>query len=375
MSVRIVIPKETHPGEKRVAVVPELLSKFAQNGFELCIESNAAQGLGLNDSAYAAIEVRSRAKLFENANIVLRVQPPTIDEIKEYPEGTVLVSFMQPHSGDERIKVLKERKITSFAMELIPRISRAQSLDALSSQASIAGYKAVIMAADKITKFFPMLTTAAGTIRPGRVLIIGAGVAGLQAIATAKRLGAIVEAYDVRAATKEQVESLGAKFVDVGMKAEGQGGYARDLTEEEKTKQRDILAQHVAKADVIIATAAIPGRASPRIIDQAMVDNMRPGAVIIDLAAEGGGNCALTQAGEEIVYNGVTILGPLNLASSLAVNASEMYAKNLYNFLLLMVKNGELQLDWKDQIIADSALTHDGEIKYGPAKDRIEGKQ
>jgi NAD(P) transhydrogenase subunit alpha len=258
-------------------------------------------------------------------------------------------------------------------MELVPRISRAQSIDALSSQGNIAGYKAVLMAANLSGRLFPMLTTAAGTIRPAKVVVIGAGVAGLQAIATARRLGAIVEAYDVRSATKEQCESLGAKFIDTGVKAEGEGGYARELTDEEKAQQASVLADHIAQADAVISTAAIPGRPAPRISDTATVERMKRGAVIVDLAAETGGNCELTQAGETVDHNGVLIHGPRNVPSTVAVHASEMYARNLYNLLALIVKDGELSLDFDDQVIADSCLTHAGATTYEPARQRLEG--
>jgi NAD(P) transhydrogenase subunit alpha len=258
-------------------------------------------------------------------------------------------------------------------MELIPRISRAQSMDALSSQASVAGYKAALMAGSLLGRFLPMLTTAAGTIRPSKVLVIGAGVAGLQAIATAKRLGAMVEAYDVRAATKEQVQSLGAKFIDLEVKAEAAGGYARELTEEEKEKQQAILAKHIAEADAVISTAAVPGRPAPRIITAAMVEGMKPGAVILDLAADSGGNCELTQPGEEIIHNGVTVYGPLNVPSMLPVHASEMYAKNVFNFLSPMIKDGQLAIDWNDEVMTGSALTHQGEIKHEPTRRLVEG--
>jgi len=271
---------------------------------------------------------------------------------------------MAPHKNQDLTRRMCEKKVTSLAMELVPRITRAQSMDALSSQAGIAGYKGVIMGADKASVFFPMLTTAAGTIRPAKVLIIGAGVAGLQAIATAKRLGAIVEAYDVRAATKEQCESLGAKFVDTGVSADGEGGYARELTDEEKQQQQDVLDKHIAMSDVIVTTAAIPGRPSPKIISAAVVAKMKVGSVIVDLASEGGGNCELTQPGETVDFEGrVTIHGPLNVPSQVPVHASEMYAKNLFNLVSPFIKEGELELDWEDEVIANTALTHDGEIK------------
>jgi H+-translocating NAD(P) transhydrogenase subunit alpha len=257
----------------------------------------------------------------------------------------------------------------------VPRISRAQSMDVLSSQAAVAGYKAALMAAERSGRFFPMLTTAAGTIRPAKVLVIGAGVAGLQAIATAKRLGAQVEGYDVRSATREQVQSLGAKFVDTGVSAEGAGGYARELTDEEKQKQQAVLEKHIAAADVVITTAAIPGRASPRIISTAVVEQMKPGSVIIDLAAEGGGNCEATKPGEQVEHQGVIVYGPLNVPSQLAVHASEMYAKNLLNFLTPMLQEGEFKPDWEDEVISGSLLTHAGEIKHGPSREAVEGAQ
>jgi NAD(P) transhydrogenase subunit alpha len=303
------------------------------------------------------------------------VQPPTEEEIGRLREGAVVVGMMLPHKYPERVAQLRDRKITAFAMELVPRISRAQSMDVLSSQAAVAGYKAALMAAERSGRFFPMLTTAAGTIRPAKVLVIGAGVAGLQAIATAKRLGAQVEGYDVRSATREQVQSLGAKFVDTGVSAEGTGGYARELTDEEKQKQQAVLETHIAAADVVITTAAIPGRASPRIISTAVVEQMKPGAVIIDLAAEGGGNCEVTRPGEQIEHQGVIVYGPLNVPSELAVHASEMYAKNLLNFLTPMLQEGEFRPDWEDEVIAGSLLTHAGEIKHGPSREAVEGAQ
>jgi NAD(P) transhydrogenase subunit alpha len=280
---------------------------------------------------------------------------------------------MAPHEGDSRIKNLVKRKVTSFSMELVPRITRAQNIDALSSQANLSGYKAALMAAERSPRIFPMMTTAAGTIRPSKVLVIGAGVAGLQAIATARRLGAIVEAYDVRSATKEQVESLGGKFIETGVQAEGEGGYARELTEDEKKKQQEVLADHIAASDAVVTTAAIPGKPAPKLIDQATVERMKAGAVIVDMAAETGGNCEVTQAGKEVDHNGVIVFGPKNISSAAATHASEMYARNLYNLLALIVKEGELSLDWEDQVLADSALTHDGEIKHGPTRERVEG--
>jgi NAD(P) transhydrogenase subunit alpha len=280
---------------------------------------------------------------------------------------------MYGHSNPGLVKALNGKKLTGFAMELIPRISRAQSMDVLSSQAAAAGYQSVLIAATTLDKFFPMLTTAAGTIRPAQVLIIGAGVAGLQAIATARRLGAVVTGYDVRSATKEQVESLGAKFVETGVSAEGEGGYARELTAEEKEQQQAALNQEIAKSDGVISTAAIPGRPAPRIISAAAVEAMKPGAVIVDLAAETGGNCELTVAGETVVEHNVKIVGPVNLPASLGRHASEMYARNLFNFIKPAIEEGELKIDWEDEVFANAVLTRDGETKHEATREAIEG--
>jgi NAD(P) transhydrogenase subunit alpha len=374
MPITVAIPKEQTPDERRVALVPEIAGRLAKLGLTVVIEKDVGKRAHFLDTAYQEVQVvESANELYQKADVILKVQPPTESEIDQMKEGTVVIGFMSPHRYPERVAKLRDRNITSLAMELVPRISRAQSMDALSSQAAVAGYKSVILAADLASVFFPMLTTAAGTIRPAKVLIIGAGVAGLQAIATARRLGAMVEGYDVRAATKEQVESLGAKFIDMEVKAEGKGGYARELTEEEKQQQQAILAKHIAAANIVITTAAIPGRPSPKIISTKMVEGMSVGAVIIDLASEGGGNCELTQAGQTIEHNGVIIHGPLNVPSQMPVHASEMYAKNLFNLLSLMIKESELQLDWEDEVIAKSALTHAGEIKHTPTRELVEG--
>ena len=374
MPIRVAVPKENLPGEHRVALIPEVVSKLAKLDVEILIESGAGVSAHYPDTDYAAARIVSDATtLYNEADVVLAVQPPSLEAIDKLKEDSILIGLLLPFQRLEHVARLKERNITSFAMELVPRISRAQSMDALSSQASVAGYKAVLIAANLSGRFFPMLTTAAGTIRPAKVVIIGAGVAGLQAIATARRLGAIVEGYDVRAATREQVESLGAKFIDIDVAAEGSGGYARELTDEEKQQQQAVLAEHIAVADVVITTAALPGRPSPKIIPTSMVSGMKPGAVIIDLAAEGGGNCELTQAGEHIDHHGVTIYGPLNVPSMLAVHASEMYAKNLLNFLSPMIRDGKLDPDWDDEVIAGSALTHAGEIRHEPTRKQVEG--
>jgi NAD(P) transhydrogenase subunit alpha len=373
MPLRLAVPKETFPGERRVALVPAIADRFSKLGVEVLVQTGAGAASHFMDSAYTSAKlVDSAEALYRDADMILKIQPPSEDEINAMKEGTIVVGMMLPFRYPERVKLLRDRKILSFAMELVPRISRAQSMDILSSQAAVAGYKAALMAADRVSGFFPMLTTAAGTIRPAKVLVIGAGVAGLQAIATAKRLGALVEGYDVRSATKEQIQSLGAKFVDTGVSAEGAGGYARELTDEEKAKQQEVLDNHISAADAVITTAAIPGRPSPRIINKATVERMKPGAVIIDLAAEGGGNCEVTEPGQQIEHNGVIVYGPLNVPSELPVHASEMYAKNLLNFLTPMIKDGEFAPDWEDEVIVDSALTSDGAIVHAATRELVE---
>jgi len=374
MPIRLGVPKEIEQGEHRVALVPSVAERFNKLGVELLLESGAGAGSYHPDSSYKDVTiVGSASELYQQADLVLKIQPPTEAEIAQIREGAAVASMMLPYRYPERVRQLRDRNILSFAMELVPRISRAQGMDVLSSQASIAGYKSVLMAANRFGGFFPMLTTAAGTIRPAKVLIIGAGVAGLQAIATAKRLGAMVEGYDVRGATREQVESLGARFVDTGVSADGAGGYARELTDEEKQKQQSVLETHIAAADVVITTAAIPGRPSPKIISKAVVEQMKPGAVIIDLAAEGGGNCEATEPGKQVIHNDVIVFGPLNVPSELPVHASEMYSKNLLNFLTPMIDNGEFKPDWDDEVIANSTLTRDGEIKHAATREQVEG--
>jgi NAD(P) transhydrogenase subunit alpha len=331
------------------------------------IEKGAGASAQFPDSAYKDVEfVDSAAEVYARADVLLKVQPLTPAEAGLVRQGTVHTGFMQPHNHLAAVATLRDRQITSFAMELVPRISRAQSMDALSSQAAISGYKAVLIGANTLDKFLPMLTTAAGTIRPATVLVIGVGVAGLQAIATAKRLGAVVEAYDVRSATRDQVKSLGAKFVETGVTAEGAGGYARELTAEEKAKQQEVLDGRIAAADIVIATAGVPGRPAPRIISTAAVERMKPGAVIVDILAENGGNCELTRAGETVIHQGVKIVGPVNLPAQLAYHASEMYARNLYNLLSPALKGGLLSIDWTDEVFAGTVLTHAGEVKHAP---------
>jgi H+-translocating NAD(P) transhydrogenase subunit alpha len=365
--------RETVAGETRSALVPEVAKKLAGLGVTLCAEHGVAEAARIPDSRFEGVEFLGREEVVRRADVLIAVNPPPLEVAAGLREGALLIGLLQPHRSDELVGLLRDRKITSFSMELVPRISRAQSMDALSSQAAAAGYRAVLIAATHLDKFFPMLTTAAGTIRPAKVLVIGAGVAGLQAIATAKRLGAIVEGYDVRSATREQVQSLGAKFVDTGISAEGAGGYARELTDEEKAKQAAILADHVAASDVVVTTAAIPGRTAPRIIDAETVGRMQPGSVIVDLAAESGGNCALTSPGEVVDANGVLVVGPVNLPAAVGRHASEMYSKNILNFLAPAISDGSIAIDWEDEVFAGSVLTHDGQVRHGPTRDRIEG--
>jgi NAD(P) transhydrogenase subunit alpha len=374
MPITIGALRETAPHETRVALVPEVAEKLAQAGAKVAIERGAGERARFPDALYKKVEwADSGEAVLALSDVVLTVQPLTVEQIGQLKAGAIVVGFMQPHARKAEVAALRDRRITSFGVELVPRISRAQAMDALSSQASIAGYKAVLIAASQLQKFLPMLTTAAGTIRPSQVLVIGAGVAGLQAIATAKRLGAVVEAYDVRSATKEQVKSLGAKFVETGVSAEGQGGYARELTAEEKAKQQEVLDSRIAAADAVITTASVPGRAAPKIISRVAVERMRPGSVVVDIAAEQGGNCELTHAGETVDHGGVLVIGPLNLPSQLAYNASEMYARNLFNFLKPAIDQGELKIDWNDEVFAQACLTHDGAIKHEPTRKALEG--
>ena len=366
MPVIIGVLRESVPQETRVSLVPEVAEKFATAGARVLIERGAGVRAQFPDASYRKVEwADSAAAVLAQSDILLTVQPLSLEQIAALKAGAVVVGYMQAHAKLAEVKALRDRRLTSFAMEFIPRISRAQSMDALSSQAAIAGYKAVLIAANNLDKFMPMLTTAAGTIRPASVLVIGAGVAGLQAIATARRLGAIVEAYDVRSATKEQVKSLGAKFVDVGVTAEGQGGYARELTPEETAKQQEVLDARIAAADAVITTASVPGRKAPVIVSRVAVERMKAGAVIVDIAAEQGGNCELTRVGETVQHNGVKIIGPVNLPSQLAYNASEMYARNLLNFLRPAIdKDGALAIDWTDEVFAQACVTHDGQITH-----------
>lgn len=360
------IPKEM-AGEQRVALVPELVEKLKKSGLEILVEPGAGEAAGFLDKAYQDKGARCETGILNRADILLKVQRPTTAEIEQIKEGAVLIGLLQPYTAAAEIQALARRKVTAFAMELMPRITRAQSMDALSAMSTVAGYKAVLLAAGVLPKFFPLLMTAAGTVSPARVFIIGAGVAGLQAIGTARRLGAVVEAYDTRPVVKEQVESLGAKFFELGMEtkdAQAATGYAKEQSAEFYQKQQERMQQAIAASDVVITTALVPGKRAPVLITEAMVQGMRPGSVIVDLAAEQGGNCAFTQAGQEVVRHGVLILGPVNLPSTLPYHASQMYARTVSNFLFHLYKDGKIQIDANDELTRGPLLTHQGEIVW-----------
>lgn len=363
MPVTIAVLKETRPNEKRVAMVPAVADKLIKLGAEIHMQSGAGVAVKLPDVAFKNVTfIADPLELVRDADVVVSVQPPDAAVVNAMKPGAILISFIYAHKEVELAKLLRDRRITTFAMELVPRITRAQAMDALSSQAALAGYYSALLGATHLARILPMMTTAVGSIRPARALVMGLGVAGLQALATARRLGAMTEGYDVRPETKEQAESLGAKFVDTGVDARGTGGYARELTQEEKDKIASVVTKHIQQSDLIITTAAIPGRPSPKLISKAQVEGMKAGSVIIDLAAEGGGNCEYTQPGETVQIGQVTIVAPLNVPSMLGEHASELYAKNQFNLIELFLKDKQLQLDWTDEIIAKSALTHDGKI-------------
>ena len=358
--MRVAVPRETAPGERRVALVPETVSKLRDVGFEIRVERGAGEAAGFPNTSYAeaGADLVDAGAVVAGAEIVVRVAPPSPEEAEALSPGTVLIGFLQPLTDPEGVARLRERGVVAFAMESIPRITRAQSMDALSSQATVGGYKAVLLAADRVPKLFPMLMTAAGTIAPVRALVIGAGVAGLQAIATARRLGAVVSAFDVRPVVKEQVESIGASFLELGVRAEEtEGGYATELTPEQQALQQKALEERIPEFDVVITTAAVPGRPAPRLIPTTAVERMRPGAVIVDLAAESGGNCELTVPGEVVEHGGVTIVGTTNLPSLMAYHASQLYSRNVSALLQHLAPEGELALDWEDEITAGACVT------------------
>jgi H+-translocating NAD(P) transhydrogenase subunit alpha len=373
--MRIGVPKETAAGERRVALVPEVVRKLAggEAGLEVVVERGAGGGALIPDAQYeeaGARMVEGPGAVYE-ADVVVKVAPPSPEEIARLRSDGVLIGFLQPLTNGEAIRAIAQTGVTSFALEAVPRISRAQSMDALSSQANIGGYKSVLIAGTEIGRFFPMLMTAAGTIRPATVLVLGAGVAGLQAIATARRLGAVVQAFDVRAAVKEQVESLGARFLefDLGGDLEGAGGYAKELTPEQQARQQELMAEAIGKVDVVISTAAVPGRRAPILVTEDAVQRMKPGSVIVDLAAEGGGNCELTEPGQTVIRHDVKILGPLNVPSTMAEHASQLYARNIESLLGLMISDeGQLSLDFDDEVIAGACITREGDIVHDGAR-------
>ena len=357
--MRVAVPRETAPGEHRVALVPDVTERLAASGFDIVVEHGAGEAAGFADEAFtkAGATLAERASLVDGAACIVRVARPTAAEVDAMAPGTVLIGFLQPLTDTEGLARLSERGVVAFAMESVPRITRAQPMDALSSQATVAGYKAVLVAADRSPKLFPLLMTAAGTVAPARVLVLGAGVAGLMAIASARRLGAVVSAFDVRPAVKEQVESLGATFLELGVRAEETaGGYATELTPEQQAEQQAALEAHIADMDVVITTALVPGRPAPRLIPATAVQRMRAGSVIVDLAAETGGNCELTSPGEEVVREGVTIVGLTNLVSLMAPDASRLYARNVSTLLQHLAPDGELVLDWEDEITAGACV-------------------
>lgn len=371
MSINLGVPSENKEGENRVALDPVSLQRFVKKyPMHVRIQNNAGMKAFFPDALYSDVEFVAQAEVIAaSSDVILCVQAPERSFLENLRPGQILIGLLDPYRNKDLVQFLQNKQVTSIAMELVPRISRAQSMDALSSQASIAGYKCAILAAQLAPGFFPMLTTAAGTIRPAKVMVVGAGVAGLQAIATAKRLGAQVEAYDIRPDAREQVESLGAKMIDTGVSATGEGGYARALTDEEKAQQSAVLADHLTRVNAVITTAAIPGRDAPKIISADMVKAMQAGSVIVDMAAETGGNCELTRAGETFqTDNGVTIAGPVNIPSSAPVHASEMYAKNLLNLLELMLLDGELVPNWSDEVLAGACLTRDGQVMHAGVK-------
>ncbi|MBV8086070.1 MAG: NAD(P) transhydrogenase subunit alpha [Chloroflexi bacterium] len=359
----LAVLKERRAGERRVALVPSVVDKLAKLGLQVRLEAGAGAAIKLPDAAYRNVQVQSGyAALLADVDVVLGVQPPPLAAVRAMKPSAILVCFVYGHKEPALVQALCDQRVTCFAMDLLPRTSRAQAMDALSSQAVLAGYYAVLLGATKLDRILPMMTTAAGALRPATVLVMGLGVAGLQAAATAHRLGAVVEAYDIRPETAEEAASVGARFIDTGVDASGEGGYARELTSEEQGQVAQALTRHIQAADLVVTTAAVPGRPSPRLISREQVAGMKPGSVVVDLAAEGGGNCACTRPDQVVEVGQVTVLGPLNVPSLLGEHASELYAKNVCNLLQLIVRNGEVQPDWDDEIVAKAALTRDGEI-------------
>ena len=375
MPVKLAVVKESRQGERRVAVVPEVAAKLVKTGIDVVVESGAAAAARFPDDQFRAVGATiadGAASALAGAAIVARVQPPTLEEVTALPDGVSTISFLQPVAAAEVVRALAAKRATVYSLDLLPRISRAQSMDALSSQATVSGYRAGLAAAEHLAKFFPMFMTAAGTVPPAKVLVMGAGVAGLQAIATARRLGAVVRAYDVRAAAKEEVHSLGATFVELGLETqEGAGGYAREQSAADLSRQQELLAAEVARADVVITTAQIPGRKAPVLVTEAMVRGMSDGAVVIDIAVDSGGNCELSVAGEEVEVDGVTVVGMANPPASMPTHASFLFARNVANFLGLLIKDGELAPDVEDEIVAGTCVVRAGEVVHGPTAEAL----
>lgn len=375
---QVFVPKEIAEGETRVACTPETTKRYIKEGFEVIVESGAGRHAHFTDAHYTAAGAKIASgdavdAAWGSADIVFRVYPITPEEAQKLREGAILIGFMSQHKNLDSVRILRDHKVSTIAMELIPRISRAQSMDALSSQASIAGYQAVLMAATYLDKYFPLLMTAAGTIQPAKIVIMGAGVAGLQAIATAKRLGAVVEVSDIRPAVKEQVESLGGRFIDFPLdeSGEGEGGYARELSAEQLAAQQKVVREKIVAADAVITTALVPGRPAPKLITKDMVADMREGAVIVDLAVEQGGNCELSKSGEMVVAEGVTIIGLPNMPAATPADASLLYARNIQAVLLSLLSEGEIVLNLEDEILDGALLTHNGEVRHGPTAEAL----
>jgi len=377
--MNLAVPRETKPGENRVALIPDTVAKMSKMAVTVHVEAGAGTNAGFVDGDYeaaGAVIVKDAKTLYADADMVLKVARPSKEEMQQMRLGAAVVGFLSPLGDPSYVQALADSKLTAFSMETIPRTTRAQGMDALSSQSNIAGYKAVLIAASTLPRFFPMLTTAAGTVAPARVMVLGAGVAGLQAIATARRLGAIVAAYDTRAIVKEQVKSLGAEFleIDLGEDATGTGGYAKELSAEAIEKQRAFMVKHIGASDVVITTAQVPGKKAPLLITEEAVAAMKPGSVVVDLAAESGGNCALTEADKVVVKGGVSIVGTTNLPATVPLHASQLYSRNIFNLLGLLIKDGKLNLDFEDDIIRDSCLAHDGKVLHKATLDSIAAK-
>ncbi len=375
--MKLAIPAETVAGERRVAVVPDVAKRLVAAGWSVSVQSGAGLEAAFTDADYVAagVEVAPDATAcLAGAAAVVRVQPPSVGDAELIPESALVLSFLQPAAALEALRVLAAKRCSVFSFDLLPRISRAQSMDALSSQATVSGYRAALTAATRLGRFFPMLMTAAGTIPPAKVLVMGAGVAGLQAIATCRRLGAVVRAYDVRAAAKEEAESLGATFVDLGVSAEGAGGYARELTPEELAAQQRALSDEVTRADAVVTTAAVPGRPAPILVTREMVEGMATGAVVVDMAADSGGNCEVTERGSDVVVSGTTVVGMSNPPSGMPTHASSLYARNVVNILALLSSDGAVAPDWDDEIVAGTCVLRDGMPEHTPTAELLGGE-